>query len=110
MIPYARLTVLMPHDPVSRTWTKARYTEWMIDGEPEIRGRVPASTFNPYPRHVPLTASDVDLDAAIRDELERIMVACFLRRYVTYCARRRRFAAMQGAAALHRTLVSGAES
>jgi hypothetical protein len=32
--------------------------------------------------------------------LERFLVLVFLRRYVTYCARRRRFASMNGAARL----------
>ena len=32
------------------------------------------------------------------DRLERFLVLVFLRRYVTYCARRRRYAAMNGAA------------
>ena len=34
------------------------------------------------------------------DALEAFLVRLFLRRYVTYCARRRRFAAMNGAARL----------
>ena len=34
------------------------------------------------------------------DGLERFLLLVFLRRYVTYCARRRRFAAMNGAARL----------
>ncbi len=36
------------------------------------------------------------------DALEGFLVRVFLRRYVTYCARRRRFAAMNGAARLYR--------
>jgi hypothetical protein len=35
------------------------------------------------------------------DEFERFLVLLFLRRYVTYCARRARFAQMNGAARLH---------
>ena len=35
------------------------------------------------------------------DALESFLVRLFLRRYVTYCARRRRFAAMNGAAKLY---------
>lgn len=38
------------------------------------------------------------------DALERFMAQMFLRRYVTWCVRKRRFAAAQGAAALHREL------
>jgi hypothetical protein len=35
-------------------------------------------------------------------EDERALVLLFLRRYVAYCARRRRFAQMEGAARLYR--------
>jgi hypothetical protein len=108
-------------DAVSGIWTKARYkatledirqryTEWMIDGEPEIRGRAPPM-FNPYAVPAPgarastLPASDVELQPQRArppavDRFERFLVACLLRRYVTYCARHGRYAAMQGAAAL----------
>ena len=41
-----------------------------------------------------------DEDSAKLDGLERFLVLLFLRRYVTWRARRRRFAAMQGAACL----------
>ena len=34
------------------------------------------------------------------DATERYLLRVFLRRYITWCARRRRFAAMQGAARL----------
>jgi hypothetical protein len=34
------------------------------------------------------------------DEIEIFLIRTFLRRYVTYCARRRRYAAMNGAARL----------
>jgi len=34
------------------------------------------------------------------DEREAFLTTLFLRRYVTYCARRRRFSQMQGAARL----------
>jgi len=40
----------------------------------------------------------------IEDQLERFLVLLFLRRYVTWCARTRRFAAMNGAARLFRRL------
>ena len=41
-----------------------------------------------------------ELQPAI-DAVEAFLLAVFLRRYVTYCARRGRFAAMNGAARLH---------
>ena len=40
-----------------------------------------------------------ELQPAI-DAVEAFLLTVFLRRYVTYCARRRRFAAMNGAAQL----------
>jgi hypothetical protein len=46
--------------------------------------------------------------AAIKDGLERFLVLLFLRRYVTYCARRRRFAQMNGAARLYAELIAKA--
>jgi len=39
------------------------------------------------------------------DAVERCLVRTFLRRYVTWCVRRRSFAAAQGAATLYRDLV-----
>ncbi len=39
-------------------------------------------------------------DPATLADVERFLVLVFLRRYVTYCARRRRYAAMNGAARL----------
>ena len=61
--------------------------------------------FNPYTarRAATLTVSDIALQPhrerppAI-DRLERCLVARFLRRYITYRARRGRYAAMRGAA------------
>jgi hypothetical protein len=41
-----------------------------------------------------------ELQPAI-DAAESFLLSVFLRRYVTYCARRRRFAAMNGAAQLY---------
>jgi hypothetical protein len=38
------------------------------------------------------------------DAAECFLTALFLRRYVTYCARRRRYAQMQGAALLYREI------
>jgi hypothetical protein len=38
------------------------------------------------------------------DRIECFLLAVFLRRYITYCARRRRFAQMEGAARLHREI------
>jgi hypothetical protein len=122
----ARLLRLYPfkyRDPISRTWIKgrykaslddiaARYAEWTIAGEPEVRGNIPSSSFNPYRWNDGAVTypcgPDVELlpfthGAKLEfDSLEMLLVGVFLRRYVTYCARQRRFAAMQGAADLLR--------
>ena len=104
-------------------WVKARYVatreeiaerfaEYEIIGTPEIREVDPgARYFNPHfklmmnaelrrfsersPELQPHLATPPAIDAA-----EAFLVRLFLRRYVTYCARRRRFAAMSGAARL----------
>src|SRR5262245_10414340 len=83
---------------------KARYREWEIDGPPEIGGDAPVQMFQPaLPRmsEAPLELQPhLAMPPAI-DATERFLLRLFLRRYVTWCARRRRFAAMQGAARLH---------
>jgi hypothetical protein len=97
-----------------------RYAEWEITGPAEVRSRAGVAMFSPSsklaPRaHLPIEeppdepppekAPDeddhpVEEPPPVEDQLERFLVLVFLRRYVTYCARRRRFAAMNGAAQL----------
>jgi len=102
-------------DPVTGKWVRARYVaerheivarykEWEIAGPPEIRGDPDGSMgyFRPYPPTVS-AAANVERYPGL-DGVERFLVLVFLRRYVTYCARRRRFAQMQGAAGLYRNL------
>ena len=86
---------------------KARYAEWEITGPAEIRDVNPdARYFTPH--------FNAMMNAELRrfrerppelqptlDALEVFLVQLFLRRYVTYCARRRRFAAMNGTARLY---------
>ena len=50
---------------------------------------------SPYKCHAVLPSADA---------LEVFLMRLFLRRYVTYCARRRRFAAINGAARLYREI------
>ena len=107
----------------------ARHERWEIIGGPEIRSR-DATMLNPSsklaPRaHLPIEEPEGEPppekppeddpppveeppveDLSALDQLERFLVLVFLRRYVTYCARRRRYAAMNGAARLHVKLVS----
>ena len=109
-----------------------RYAEWEITGPPEIRDvDLRAGYFNPWaaprpdetpvkepPGNKPPPEKDppskqppvkepkqiaVSLEQEPQlDELEQFLMLLFLRRYVTYCARRARFAQMNGAAQLHR--------
>jgi hypothetical protein len=106
-------------DPRTGKWIRTRYVadrdviakrfaEWEIVGPPEIRDVDPeARYFMPH--------GNVMMDAELRrfserqpelvkpaaiDTFEAFLVRTFLRRYVTYCAKRRRFAAMEGAARL----------
>ena len=119
-------------DPVRGRWVRARYlaerheievryAQWEIIGPPEIRGGY-ATMFNPWrkspdrsahlppvedppPDHGPTPdPPPVEQPPPIDDPLERFLVLLFLRRYVAYCARRRRFAAMNGAAVLFRQI------
>jgi hypothetical protein len=114
-----RVLVLYPfryRHELTGKWVKARYVaerhviaeryaEWEIVGPPELRGSV-GGHFSPW-RGVSAVTSEqtegVDTSPALRDD-ERPLVLLFLRRYVAYCARRRRFAAMEGAARLYRSV------
>ncbi len=83
-----------------------RYIEFEIIGPAEVREIDPdARPFTPHLRS-PLNAElhryserPPELPPAI-DAAEVFLLAVFLRRYVTYCARRGRYAAMNGAARL----------
>jgi|KBSMisStandDraft_5_1062788.scaffolds.fasta_scaffold857725_2 hypothetical protein len=84
--------------------------EWEITGPAEVRNVDPeARYFTPHAslmRNVESQPNDdtpPELQPAI-DPAEAFLLAVFLRRYITYCARRGRFAAMSGAAMLHRQL------
>ena len=109
---------------------ESSYEKWEITGPPEIRRRgghydsfntfrkpaahlPPVEEPPPNPDAPPPTPPDneppdppVEEPPPIGDQLERFLVLLFLRRYVTYCARRRRFAAMNGAARLHGKFVA----
>jgi hypothetical protein len=111
---------------------EARYAEFQIVGPPEIReidrdrrrfsphvdatqceagqSSRQATGHSPYDRYAAAdSAATIDpVDPASLRGLERFLLLLFLRRYVTYCARHRRFAAMNGAARLHASLVARA--
>ena len=94
-----------------------RYAQWEIAGPPEIRSG-DATMFSPWSRLPPRPTAHlppvdpppdhgpspdpppVEQPPPIEDQLERFLVLVFLLRYVTNCARRRRFATMIGAAKL----------
>src|SRR5690349_13482064 len=104
-------------DRLTGKWTRARYVaerheiarryaEWEIVGPPEIRDVDPNER---YPSH--WRANSIEAESTRRlgpqpvlspdiDDRELFLVSVFLRRYVTYCARARRYAQMNGAARL----------
>ena len=108
-------------DPVTGKWVRARYradrheiaaryAQWEITGPAEIRDEnAEKPRFTP---HAKLTADPRGFGERLQeppphlaeppalDAVEAFLVGLFLRRYVTYCARRRRFAAMNGAVRL----------
>ena len=113
-------------------WVKARYRaerheiaardkEWEITGPPEIGDVDPdARYFTPWKvvPHAELRRME-ELPPEMQphlatppriDEREAFLTTLFLRRYVTYCARRKRYAQMQGAAGLLRSVTATAVS
>jgi hypothetical protein len=110
-------------DPATGKWVRARhrapldeirdgYAEWELVGAPEIRS-AGGGMFNPHGRSLP-RSSDPALELALDpylpgspaiDAAEAALVRLFLRRYVTWCARQRKFAQMNGAVRLHARLV-----
>jgi len=80
-----------------------RYKEWEITGAPEIRGDGGYTYFSPHPPAQPAVVGNIQRDPGL-DRDERYLVLLFLRRYVTYCARRQRYAQMQGPALLFRNV------
>jgi len=119
-------------EPFTGKWAKARYRaerheiaaryqEWEITGPPEIRDVDPnARYFTPWKvvPHAELMRME-ELPPEMQphlamppgtDELEAFLAKLFLRRYVTYCARRRRYSQMQAAAHLLATLPKAAQT
>jgi hypothetical protein len=101
-------------DPLTRKWVRARYlaerheiaaryAEWEITGPPEIRADSSDGYFSPFRNERQPLATNVDQDPN-PDSDGRRLVLLFLRRYVTYCARRRRYPQMEGAARLYKHL------
>jgi hypothetical protein len=105
-------------DPVTGKWVRARYRAaletiaarygtWELTGAPSVPARI-GNGYNPYRHIVPhtelarMSEPPLQMDPCVADGLERALVCTFLRRYVTYCARRGRYAEMDGAARLLR--------
>jgi hypothetical protein len=101
-------------DPRTGKWVRARYLatraelasryrEWEVIGPAEIRGDTPVQMFQPQLARVADQSLELLPHLAMSpaiDATERFLLHVFLRRYITLCARRRGFAAMQGAAQL----------
>ena len=93
----------------------ARYEVWEIIGPPEIRDVDPNARYftpwkvTPHAEVVRMQEPPPELQPHLAkppaiNAMEAFLTSLFLRRYVTYCARRRRYAQMNGAARLLRTL------
>jgi hypothetical protein len=114
-------------DPVTGKWIRARYraerheialrhAEYEITGPAEIRDIDPsARRFTPHSRSMANGDSELAREPppelqphletpSMVDAAEAALVRLFLRRYVTWCARHRKFAAMNGAVRLHAEL------
>ena len=115
------LYVFRFRDPVTGKWVRARYraahdeivqryAEYEIVGSAEVRDGDPdAPRFTP---HVERAAEPTEPRANVAefqphlaqppaiDSTEIALLQLFLRRYVTYCARRSRYASMNGAVRL----------
>jgi hypothetical protein len=102
-------------DAVTGKWTRARYratlvdiaerySDWELIGEPEYRTG-DGQMFSPFRRLG--FEETLELDPLV-DQSEAWLVACFLRRHVTWCARTRRLAAMQDAVHLWREVTKRA--
>ena len=116
MAPRLELFPFRYRDPRTGKWIRARYvatrerdrraTRRVGDhGPAEIRNVDPdARAFSPFKQMDAELRRDSErppeLQPAI-DAAEAFLLAVFLRRYVTYCARRGRYAAMNGAARLY---------
>ena len=104
-------------DPVTGKWQRARYVAalaeissryegWELIGPAEVRADEPMKMFTPHHPWLEIRATDRCPELATTiDAAERFLVRLFLRRYATWCARKRRFAQMQGAARLHEQIV-----
>lgn len=111
MVAPAALHLFRDRDPVARKWTRARYRASLVEiakryveceliGQPEYRTAADRM-FNLFAGLVDGAALDISPQL---DEIEVFLAACFLRRYVTYCARRRQLDQMLWAAALLREI------
>src|SRR6476620_2182933 len=91
-------------DPLTGKWVRARYrasvqdiaaryATWEITG-PVVRPASPSTGFDPFRKLVAhaewarLSEAPPDVAAQPADALEGALLELFLRRYVTYCARR----------------------
>ena len=112
-MPRIELFAFRYRDPRTRKWIRARYVatreeiaaryaEWEIIGPAEVRNVDPAArAFSPHRPFKQMMDAELrryseqppELQPAI-DAAEAFLLAVFLRRYVTYCARRGRFGAV----------------
>src|SRR4030095_16540399 len=117
MAPRLELFPFRYRDPRTGKWVRARYVaelheikqryaEFEITGPPEIRDVDPDAPYFASHFNAMISAElrrfrerPPELQP-VMDALEAFLVRAFLRRYITYCARRGKYAAMHGAARL----------
>lgn len=116
-VPRLELYPFRYRDPRTGKWVKARYkaewheiaaryAEYEVLEPVEVRNVDPeARYFTPHtdptrPAGPPPVPEPIVLESPAIDALEAFLVRLFLRRYVTLCARQRRYSAMNGAARL----------
>ena len=105
-------------DPLTGNWYRARWKASLediksrggvVDGPPETYRALGATSSFQVERGLvvcddgPQLHPQRESPPAI-EQLERFLTCVFLRRYVTYCVRRRRYAQARGAAALFKEL------
>ena len=107
--PLANTMAVSHHWNASLAEIESHDGDWVVDGPPVTYINLGA-TSNFQVERRPVVHDDCPLMHPQREsppgieQLERFLAGVFLRRYVTYCVRRRRYAQAQGAAGLWREL------
>ena len=94
------------HQGYFNPWTNPQANKARVKEPP---GNEPPPQHDPSSKKPPVNEAQIGAQCEQEpqlDEIDRFLVLLFFRRYVTYCARRARFAQMNGAAWLHWRIAS----